>query len=392
MSITKKLFLLSAVISLILLHNIIEARAGADDVAITLGDSSGGSAFQVQDSGNTPVFQVDSLGSMTAAVITVTGTVTASGFIGDGSQLGGIITTGSSETLTAVIINTSGAISTSNQLVVTGGNFRVDSAGSMTATTITTTGTLTVTGNIKTDDDVTNTFVGIDAGASNTTGNMNTANGFQALAANTAGTSNTAIGVDALLLNTTGNKNTAIGNFAGLNSLGSGNVFLGFAAGLNETGTNTLYIANSSTNTLIYGNFGSMTVGIGTTTPAIATGLHVVGTILADRLFTSSGSPLMSMNNGINQFDLRIPSGTNRFEIFDFTDSAVRLVIDTAGNVGIGTTTPAANQRLHVSGGNIQVGESASVKGITLFDTVDGSAHCVRITNDVLAVTAGACP
>ena len=72
MSITKNVFLLFAVMSLVILHNTIEARAGANDIEAVLNDSAGNSAFQVQNSGLTPVFQVDSLGSMTASVITVT--------------------------------------------------------------------------------------------------------------------------------------------------------------------------------------------------------------------------------------------------------------------------------------------------------------------------------
>jgi hypothetical protein len=87
-----------------------------------------------------------------------------------------------------------------------------------------------------------NTFVGIDAGASNTSGNYNTFNG------NGAGYSNT-----------TGYNNTFNGYYAGYsNTTGRGNVFLGNRAGFNETGSNKLYIENTqadSSGALIYGEF-----------------------------------------------------------------------------------------------------------------------------------------
>ncbi len=114
---------------------------------------------------------------------------------------------------------------------------------------------------------------------SNDVGSYNTATGMNALANNTKGNQNVAVGDNALYYNMTGNYNTATGSEAGYNAAGSGNVVLGYQAGYNETGTSTLYIANGSSTTLIYGNFASGTVGIGTTTPS--TSLVVVGTITA---------------------------------------------------------------------------------------------------------------
>ncbi len=63
------------------------------------------------------------------------------------------------------------------------------------------------------------------------------------------------------------------------------------------------------------------------------------------------------------------------------------------GNVGIGTEAPTAAHRLDVVGGHLKVGVTGvgARKGITLFDTVDGSAHCVTINTDALNAAAGAC-
>jgi trimeric autotransporter adhesin len=65
--------------------------------------------------------------------------------------------------------------------------------------------------NTSTLDGVNYTFVGVEAGNSNTTGTFNTATGFRALYSNTTGTANTANGVYALYSNISGSDNTAIG-------------------------------------------------------------------------------------------------------------------------------------------------------------------------------------
>ena len=187
------------------------------------------------------------------------------------------------------------------------------------------------------------------------------------------------------------------------------------SAVLDVVGTSTISTALNVTGTLTVtgGN-----LGIGTSTPKNT--LHAVlgsgtlpsgfdGTELVivqnnDDVNDWAGITIISGNGGGSFIDFgdadSIFSGNIGYfhtdnEMFFYTNRAVnvtpQMAITSNGDVGIGTSTPATNQKLHVSG-NIQVGESSSVKGITLFDTVDGSAHCVKITSDALAVTAGACP
>ena len=137
-----------------------------------------------------------------------------------------------------------------------------------------------------------NIFSGYDTGLSNTTGYQNTIIGFDAGPSNTEGYNNTFLGNYAGISNTTGSNNTFLGYGAGnSNTTGRGNVCLGYLAGYYETGSNKLYIANSNadTNVLIYGDFSSKTVGIGTKSPARA--LHVSDVMRLQPRATAPSSP-----------------------------------------------------------------------------------------------------
>jgi hypothetical protein len=93
-----------------------------------------------------------------------------------------------------------------------------------------------------------NSFIGRDAGYSNTTGSYNTANGASALYANTTGSGNTANGVYALYANSTGSANTANGYSALYsNTTGVDNTANGYQALIfNTTGShNTAIGANT---------------------------------------------------------------------------------------------------------------------------------------------------
>lgn len=129
------------------------------------------------------------------------------------------------------------------------------------------------------------TVLGERAGASNTTGNYNVFLGFEAGRDNVKGEGNTFCGFQAGMLNLigghnvfcgfqtgdknlTGSNNTCLGDSAGYsNETGSGNVFIGNRAGYYENRSNKLWIANADNNCLIFGDFATGTVGIGTSTP-----------------------------------------------------------------------------------------------------------------------------
>lgn len=127
---------------------------------------------------------------------------------------------------------------------------------------------------------VTNLFIGGNAGNTTLSGTYNVALGDRAMQAVTSGLKNFAlgsvslyslttgqgnvvIGTDALSYLVGGDYNVSIGNESGYSLVsGSGNVFLGRQAGYSEIGSNKLYISNSSTANLIQGDFSTGRVGI----------------------------------------------------------------------------------------------------------------------------------
>jgi hypothetical protein len=119
-----------------------------------------------------------------------------------------------------------------------------------------------------------NTFIGRASGQANTEGEGNTFVGVSSGTANGGGDDNTYLGYRAGI-SATGSNNTYLGRSAGASAAGFGNVYIGRDAGYYETGNNQLFIANSSSSTpLIYGDFESQRMGLGTVSPEAT--LHAV--------------------------------------------------------------------------------------------------------------------
>jgi len=93
-----------------------------------------------------------------------------------------------------------------------------------------------------------NHFIGINSGKNNTTGSINHFNGFQAGYSNTTGTENYFSGYNAGFSNTNGSQNYFSGNNAGaFNTTGSNNHFEGYKAGYsNNAGFSNTFIGNQS--------------------------------------------------------------------------------------------------------------------------------------------------
>ncbi|MDO8435790.1 MAG: hypothetical protein Q7S82_00165, partial [bacterium] len=159
-----------------------------------------------------------------------------------------------------------------------------------------------------------NSVMGVSALSSNTTGYYNAAMGGNALLSNTTGYQNSAMGVNALSSNTTGNYNSAVGVSAGnyqadgATALTTANnsVYIGYnAMGFNDSDSNSIVIGASAkgigANTVVLGNDSIVTtalkgnVGIGTTTPSAV--LDVVASSTAYGL-----SVIQQMTGGIADF------------------------------------------------------------------------------------------
>ncbi len=180
---------------------------------------------------------------------------------------------------------------------------------------------------------------------------------------------NTFLGFKSGLLTTTGSRNTFLGSLAGRsNIIGSDNVFIGYQAGFNETGWNKLYIANSKGTPLIYGNFKTGNVGIGTTTPAAK--LEVDGNI------SVLGRRDVRFWNADNTKTAYIYGGTVGEGSLTMQTSMIAIHITENGNVGIGITDPMAKldvtglstlpivQGINMSTGAGVRGESNSGRGV----------------------------
>jgi hypothetical protein len=113
------------------------------------------------------------------------------------------------------------------------------------------------------------------------------------------------------------------------------------AAKLDSTATGITFADLTVDTNTLYVDAANNSVGIGTTSPANAvSGLHIATNQSTDQLY------LERTNGATGRYYLGTAS--NSFYIVDDAQSATRMVIDSSGNVGIGTASPAT--KLHVMG------------------------------------------
>lgn len=94
-------------------------------------------------------------------------------------------------------------------------------------------------------------------------------------------------------------------------------------------------------------------VGIGTTSPESTSRLHIYNGSAAAKITletTDSYESLLNFSSATNEYSVGFNKADNTFRIAnaDSLSSTVRMVINSSGNVGIGTTSPAS--KLHVNG------------------------------------------
>ncbi len=206
-----------------------------------------------------------------------------------------------------------------------------------------------------------NSAFGTQALYLNTTGGFNTAIGRYSLYNNATGSSNTAIGSDALYSNTSGTLNTAIGRFSmNSNITGSNNTATGYQA-LYSNLTGTSNVANG--HQALYNNTASHNVGLGLQAlySNISGADNTVIGYKAGYSVTSANNTLLGYQAGYN-----LTTGTNNIAIgFDIDlASSTRSNQLNIGNLIFGTGVDGTGTTL--SSGNIGIGTSTPSSKLTV--------------------------
>lgn len=254
---------------------------------------------------------------------------------------------------------------------------------------------LQVLGLINFPNAVFGTFLGYQAGNVNSTGARNTAVGYEALLANTTANDNTAVGHKALhasLVGGGGGNNTAVGSLALTNNTSSQNTAVGVSAlGGNVSGSRNTAVGYSALivnsglgandnvavgwSTLSNNTSGISNTAIGTNAGAGNASFPILNRNVlvgfeAGRLLQTGGdnNTLLGYQAGDaittgaqnivigNNIDAPVDAGSSQLTIgnliFGTGLTSTGKTIST-GNVGIGTTTPAA--RMDIYGGGVRL-------------------------------------
>lgn len=174
--------------------------------------------------------------------------------------------------------------------------------------------------------------------------------------------------------------------------LGAHNSALSAWADLNVTGTNLIFRSGGEAERMRINSSGN--VGLGTTSPT--TKLHIASTGSTRGLrIQSTGTTATDFAEAqfaANAREFRIGTGgsgvtnglANKFYLWDVQAGTPRVVVDTAGNVGIGTTSPSSP--LHIvsaASGSVKIQNPSSTgyASLELFDSANVSAASLGFAN-----------
>ncbi len=286
--------------------------------------NTGAKIMKVYDGANWTASYLPATGYVQKTGDTMTGTLTAPGFIGP--------LTGNASTATA--LQTARTI---NGVSFDGtANITVADATKLPLTGGTVTGDTSFNGvsiGLGGGAITSNTRAGNLALSSNTSGTQNAAFGRQAMRLNTTGGNNTALGNEALYTNTTGGSSTAVGYAALYNSNAIGNTAVGQQAGVALTsGANNTVVGN----TALYSNStGDNNTVVGSNALFNATGTQnlALGYFSGSQITTGSKNAIVGSFNG-NSGGLDIRTANNHVVLSD-GDGNIRLAFDNGGAMGL---------------------------------------------------------
>src|SRR5688500_1299748 len=218
---------------------------------------------------------------------------------------------------------------------------------------------------------LTSSYFGSDAGTNTTTGGANSFFGKNSGLANTTGLNNSIFATSSASSNTSGDDNSCFGHHSGLsNRTGNGNSFFGVNAGnSNSTGSNNTVVGVEAdvgiidltnataigyraivtqSNSLVLGSINGSNnatsdtkVGIGTSAPTAKLAVAGAGA------FDAAGAARFDLFNTAGSFNYFMHvSDVGAWQLG--TGTQTRLFVDSAGDFGLGTTTP--DQKLDVAG------------------------------------------
>ncbi len=243
-----------------------------------------------------------------------------------------------------------------------------------------------------------NTAVGERSMTNNVDGTQNTAVGLTSLFSNDDGSQNVGVGFDALFSNTNGSNNVGVGWRAGFSlDGGNNNVFIGYDADagvaniLNSTAIGYNAVV-SQDNSLVLGDTGNISVGIGTSAPQ--GDFHIADDFVTMRLQSTRTNTLASYEiqfgrtDGVGNFvqtgSIGTPGSGDYFQMFSpnnlhfnagFSD---RLIIGNSGTITLPDFAGGGRRLLSVN-------NSGVLGSINLSDSLDWA----RNGNDIYNTNSG---